>query len=256
MSRTAPSMSIEGRRALVTGGGRGIGAAVALALAEAGADIAVAGRTLADLEGVAGRVRDLGRKSVAVRSDVTRVLEVEQMVAEAEASLGPLDILVNNAGINIPRPALEVTEEDWDRILDTNLKGVFFCAQAAGQRMVARGHGRIINIASQMAFVGFFHRAAYCASKAGVVNLTRALAIEWATHGVTVNAVAPTFVETPMTRPMFEESWFKEEVMRRIPMGRMAQPSDVVGAVVFLASDAAAMITGHTILVDGGWVAW
>jgi 2-deoxy-D-gluconate 3-dehydrogenase len=178
------------------------------------------------------------------------------MVEEAEERLGPLHILVNNAGINLPRPALEVTEEEWDLVLDTNLKGLFFAAQAAGRRMVERRYGRIVNMASQMGFVGFYFRAAYCASKAGVVNLTRVLAVEWAPYGVTVNAVAPTFVETPMTRGMLEDPWFREEVLRRIPMGRLADPQDVVDAVRYLASDAAAMVTGHTLLVDGGWVAW
>jgi 2-deoxy-D-gluconate 3-dehydrogenase len=178
------------------------------------------------------------------------------MVEEAEEGLGPLHILVNNAGINLPRPALEVTEEEWDLVLDTNLKGLFFAAQAAGRRMVERRYGRIVNMASQMGFVGFYFRAAYCASKAGVVNLTRVLAVEWAPYGVTVNAVAPTFVETPMTRGMLEDPWFREEVLRRIPLGRLADPQDVVDAVRYLASDAAAMVTGHTLLVDGGWVAW
>ncbi len=240
----------------MTGASRGLGAAIAVGLAEAGAHVAVAGRSRPELEGVAQRIRELGRQAVVVQADVTQVPEVQQMVAEAEAELGPLDILVNNAGINLPRPALEITEEEWDLVLDTNLKGLFFTAQAADRRMVARRSGRIVNMASQMGFVGFYFRAAYCASKAGVVNLTRVLAVEWAPYGVTVNAVAPTFVETPMTRGMLEDPWFREEVLRRIPMGRLADPQDVVGAVLYLASDAAAMVTGHTLLVDGGWIAW
>lgn len=248
--------SLEDKRALVTGASRGLGEAIAVGLAEAGAHVAVAGRSRSDLERVAGRIRDLGRRSVVVQADVTRVQDVQRMVEEAEERLGPLHILVNNAGINLPRPALEVTEEEWDLVLDTNLKGLFFAAQAAGRRMVERRYGRIVNMASQMGFVGFYFRAAYCASKAGVVNLTRVLAVEWAPYGVTVNAVAPTFVETPMTRGMLEDPWFREEVLRRIPMGRLADPQDVVDAVRYLASDAAAMVTGHTLLVDGGWVAW
>jgi 2-deoxy-D-gluconate 3-dehydrogenase len=248
--------SLEGRQALVTGASRGLGEAIVVGLAEAGAHVAVVGRSRPDLERVAQRVRECGRRAVVVQADVTKVQDGERMVAEAEERLGPLDILINNAGINIPRPALEVTEEEWDLILDTNLKGLFFTAQAAGRRMMERRYGRIVNIASQMGFVGFYFRAAYCASKAGVVNLTRVLAVEWAPYGVTVNAVAPTFVETPMTRGMLEDPWFREEVLRRIPMGRLADPQDVVGAVLYLASDAAAMVTGHTLLVDGGWVAW
>ncbi|MDR5710269.1 MAG: glucose 1-dehydrogenase [Armatimonadota bacterium] len=248
--------SLEGRRALVTGASRGLGEAIAVGLAEAGAHVAVAGRSRLDLERVARRIQELGQKAVVVQADVTRVQDVQRMVAEAEERLGPLHILVNNAGINLPRPALEVTEDEWDLVLDTNLKGLFFTAQAVGRRMVERRYGRIVNMASQMGFVGFYFRAAYCASKAGVVNLTRVLAVEWAPYGVTVNAVAPTFIETPMTRRMLEDPWFREEVLRRIPMGRLADPQDVVGAVLYLASDAAAMVTGHTLLVDGGWIAW
>ncbi|MDR7470915.1 MAG: glucose 1-dehydrogenase [Armatimonadota bacterium] len=248
--------SLEGKRALVTGGSRGLGEAIAVGLAEAGAHVAVAGRSRPELERVARRIQELGQKAVVVQADVTRVQDVQRMVAEVEERLGPVQILVNNAGVNLPRPALEVTEEEWDLVLDTNLKGVFFTAQAAGRRMVERRYGRIVNMASQMGLVGFYFRAAYCASKAGVVNLTRVLAVEWAPYGVTVNAVAPTFVETPMTRGMLEDAWFREEVLRRIPMGRLADSQDVVGAVLYLASDAAAMVTGHTLLVDGGWVAW
>lgn len=255
-SKGTARFSLGGKRALVTGGSRGLGEVIAVGLAEAGADVAVAGRSGPDLERVARRIQELGQKAVVVRADVTRVQDVQRMVAEAEEQLGPLHILVNNAGVNLPGPALEVTEDEWDLVLDTNLKGLFFTAQAVARRMVERRYGRIVNMASQMGFVGFYFRAAYCASKAGVVNLTRVLAVEWAPYGVTVNAVAPTFVETAMTRSMLEDPWFREEVLRRIPMGRLADPQDVVGAVLYLASDAAAMVTGHTLLVDGGWVAW
>lgn len=246
--------SLEGRRALVTGGSRGLGEAIALGLAEVGADVAVVGRTRDDLVRVARRIRETGRGAAAIQADLTKVADAQRMVAEAEETLGPLDILVNNAGVNIPRPALGVTEEEWDLVLDTNLKGLFFAAQAAGRRMVQRRRGRIVNIASQMGLVGFYLRAAYCSSKAGVVNLTRVLAVEWAPYGVTVNAVAPTFVETPMTRGMFQDPWFREEVLRRIPLGHLAGADDVVAAVIYLASDASAMVTGHTLLVDAdGW---
>ncbi|MDR7482910.1 MAG: 3-oxoacyl-ACP reductase family protein [Armatimonadota bacterium] len=248
--------SLADRTALVTGGSRGLGEAIAVGLAEAGADVAVAARSRPDLERVASRIGACGRRAAVVEADVTRVEDARRMVEETEAALGPLHILVNNAGVNIPRLAVEVTEEEWDRVVDTNLKGVFFCAQAAGRRMVQRRYGRIVNVASQMGLVGFYFRAAYCASKAGVVNLTRVLAVEWAPHGVTVNAVAPTFVETPMTREMLQDPWFRDEVFRRIPAGRLADAQDVVSAVVYLASDAATMVTGHTLLVDGGWVAW
>jgi 2-deoxy-D-gluconate 3-dehydrogenase len=169
---------------------------------------------------------------------------------------GRLDILVNNAGINVPRLALDVTEDDWDRVLEVNLKGVFFVAQAVAKRaMVPHGSGKIINIASQNGVIGYFYRAAYCSSKAGVVNLTRVLALEWAKYHINVNAIGPTFLETPLTRPMFENAEFKADVLNRIPLGRIGKPEDVVGAVVYLASPAADLVTGHTLLVDGGWTA-
>ncbi len=177
------------------------------------------------------------------------------MVQATLARFGRIDILVNNAGINIPEPALEVSEEHWDRVLDINLKGLFFCAQKVGQVMVEQGRGKIINIGSQMGFVGGKLRAAYCSSKGGVVQLTKALAIEWAPHGVNVNGVAPTFLETPFTAAMFENQEFYEEVVGNILFGRLGRVEDVLGAIVFLASPASDLITGHTLLVDGGWTA-
>jgi len=179
---------------------------------------------------------------------------IEEAVGGMLAAWGRIDILVNNAGVNIPRPALEVTEEDWDGVLDINLKGLFFTAQKTALAM-KNGGGRIINIASQNGVVGYYRRAAYCASKAGVVNLTRVLAIEWAPLGITVNAVGPTFVVTPLTQSTWDDPAMREDLLKRIPLGRVGVPEDVVGAVVFLASPAASLITGHTLLVDGGWTA-
>jgi 2-deoxy-D-gluconate 3-dehydrogenase len=177
------------------------------------------------------------------------------MVDEATERMGGLDVLVNNAGVNIPKPAEEVTEEDWDQIIDTNLKGLFFCSQQAGKYMIPNKSGKIINIVSQMAFVGYYNRTAYCSSKGGAVQLTKALAVEWAKHHIKVNAVAPTFVETEMTKTMFENRDFYEDVMNRIPLGELARPADITGAVLFLASDMGNFITGETIKVDGGWTA-
>jgi NAD(P)-dependent dehydrogenase (short-subunit alcohol dehydrogenase family) len=187
--------------------------------------------------------------------DVTNLGHIDELVTSAIARFGRIDILLNNAGINIPKMALDVTESDWDRVLDINLKGLFFTTQAVGRVMAEQKSGKIISIASQMGVVGYVKRAAYCSAKAGVVNLTRVLAFEWAQYGIRVNAIGPTFVETPLTRPMFEDEEFRQDVMSRIPLGQLAQPQDIASAVVFLASPASDMITGQTLLVDGGWTA-
>jgi 2-deoxy-D-gluconate 3-dehydrogenase len=251
-------MRVDGRIALVTGAGSGLGQAIAIGLAQAGADVALT--ELPGREAAAGQtvqaIEAAGRRAGAWTLDVTRLAAIGGVVEQVRGRLGRIDILVNNAGINIPRLALDVTEEDWDRVLNVNLKGAFFMAQAAArQALVPQGGGKIINIASQNGVVGFHHRAAYCSSKAGLVNLTRVLALEWARFGITVNAVGPTFIDTPLTRPMFEDPAFRDEVVSRIPLGRIGRPEDVAGAVVYLASPAADLVTGHTLLVDGGWTA-
>jgi 2-dehydro-3-deoxy-D-gluconate 5-dehydrogenase len=253
-----PSTRVDGKVAIITGTGSGIGQAAALALAAAGARIVLTelpGRTDA-AETTARMARDdAGAETLVLPLDVTNRGQIDELVTSAIARFGQIDILVNNAGVNVPKLALDVTEEDWDRVLDINLKGLFFTTQAVGRTMVERKAGKIINIASQMGVVGYWKRAAYCSSKAGVVNLTRVLAFEWAQYGIRVNAIGPTFVETPLTRPMFEDQAFREDVMGRIPLGRLATPEDIACAVVYLASPASDMITGHTLLVDGGWTA-
>ena len=253
-----PSARVEGKVAIVTGTGTGLGQAAALALAQAGAKIILTelpGRTDA-AEATARMARDdYGAETLVLPLDVQRRDQIDELVGGALAHFGQIDILVNNAGVNIPKLAVDVTEDDWDRVMDINLKGLFFTTQAVGKEMIARGSGKIINIASQMGVVGYWKRAAYCSSKAGVVNLTRVLAFEWAQHGVRVNAVGPTFVETPLTRPMFEDQAFREDVLGRIPLGRLATPQDIAGAIVYLASPASDMVTGQTLLVDGGWTA-
>jgi len=253
-----PSMQVTGQVAMVTGSGSGIGEAIALALAHAGANVVTTELPdrLDRAERVSRQIEEMGRRSLALPLDVTDVPTIGDTVATAVRELGCLDIMVNNAGIQIARPALEVSEQDWDRVVDVNLRGVFFSAQAAGRVMVPRRSGRIINIASQNGVIGYFNRAAYCAAKAGVVNLTRVLAIEWAPHNVLVNAVAPTFVRTPMGERTLSDPATRDDILSRIPLGRIAEPEDIVGAVVYLASPAAAMVTGHTLLVDGGWTAW
>lgn len=252
------SMRVTDQVAMVTGSGSGIGEAIALALAHAGAHVVTT--ELPDrierAERVSAEIAAMGRKSVALPLDVTDVPTIHAAVAQATERFGHLDIMINNAGIQIARPALDISEDDWDRVVDVNLRGVFFCAQAAGRVMVPRRSGRIVNIASQNGLIGYFNRAAYCAAKAGVVNLTRVLAIEWAPHNVLVNAVAPTFVRTPMGERALSDPAVREDILSRIPMGRIAEPEEVVGAVVYLASPAASMVTGHTLLVDGGWTAW
>src|SRR3990172_9097671 len=254
---TPPSFRLDGKNAIVTGSGSGLGKEIALALAAAGADVVVTelpSRLPAATE-TAGLIRSLGRCAYPVPLDVTSSRSIEKMVNKSLGHFGQIDILVNNAGINISRPALEVTEEQWDRILGVNLKGVFFCAQAVGRHMVRQKSGRIINMASQNGVIGYYNRVAYCASKAGVVNLTRVLAIEWAPFQVNVNAIGPTFIVTPLTAKLFEDPTFSAEILNRIPLGHLGKPVDVAGAAVFLASPAADMITGHTLLVDGGWTA-
>ena len=251
------AFDLHGKVAVVTGAGSGLGRAIAVALARHGADVAITelpGKAALAAETVV-EVVATGRRSAAIPLDVTDLRSIDALVPAVVGSLGRLDILVNNAGLNIQRHALEVTEQDWDRVLDVNLKGLFFCSQAAGRHMVGNGGGCIVNIASQMGLVGYWRRAAYCSSKAGVVNLTRVLAIEWAAHGITVNAIAPTFVLTPLTAPMFEDAEFKADVLARIPLGRLADPDDIANAAVYLASPAAKMVTGQTLAVDGGWTA-
>ena len=251
-----PDFRLAGRVAIVTGASKGLGYGTALALADAGADVVVTSRALERVEPVAAEIRAMGRQALPLALEVRSLDSVEAMVEATLERFGRIDILVNNAGINIPEPALEVSEEHWDRVLDTNLKGLFFCAQQVGRAMLRQGQGKIINVGSQMGFVGGKLRAAYCSSKGGVVQLTKALAIEWSPHGVNVNGVAPTFLRTPFTAPMFEDRDFYEEVVGNILFGRLGEVEDVLGAIVFLASPASDLITGHTILVDGGWTAW
>ena len=252
-----PSMRVDDKVALVTGAGSGIGKTLAICLAEAGADCVVTELPdkMESLDETCAAIEAAGRNALPLPVNLRDLDTIDPMVAEAVAKLGRIDILVNNAGVNIPRAALELTEEDWDGVLDVNLKGLFFLSQRVGREMVKQGGGKIINIASQNGVVGYYKRAAYCSSKAGVVNLTRVLAIEWAEHKINVNAVGPTFILTPLTQSTFDDPVLREDLLKRIPLGRVGQPEDVAGAVVFLASPAADLVTGHTLLVDGGWTA-
>ena len=252
-----PSMRLDGKVAMVTGAGSGIGKAIAVAVAEVGADCVACElpEKMADLEPVCDGIRRLGRKALPLPLRLPDIDSIDAAVDRAVAEMGRIDVLVNNAGVNIPREALEVTEADWDGVVDVNLKGLFFLSQRVARKMAAAGGGKIVNMASQNGVVGYYKRAAYCSSKAGVVNLTRVLALEWAPHKINVNAVGPTFILTPLTQATFDDPVLREDLLKRIPLGRVGQPEDVVGAVVFLASPAADLITGHTLLVDGGWTA-
>ena len=251
-----PSMRLDGQVALVTGAARGLGRHIALALAEAGADVALADRDEAALPEVARLAEGLGRRALCVTADCSRASAGAEVVSAVIAGLGRLDVLVNNAGTSSLRHALDVTEEEWDLIIDLNLKGAFFMAQAAGRRMIEQGEGgRIVNVASQMAEVGYYGRAAYSASKAGLTGLTRVLALEWAPHGIRVNAIGPTFTDTALARRLMEDPDVAADVMSRIPIGRLGRTEEVAAAVVYLASPGADLVTGHHLLLDGGWTA-
>ena len=241
---------LSGKKAIVTGAGGGLGAAIAIAMARNGADVALWGRQAEPLHATAASVKEYGSKAVVQSVDVTEVNALSATLEAAADMLGGLDILVNNAGWNHPALAVDVTEDVWDRILNVNLKGTFFSCQAMARHLLAAGHGgRIINISSCLGLSALDKRAPYLASKGGVNQLTRGLALEWSGAGITVNAVAPAIVETAMTEKMGTAG----RVHPKMLLGRLIQPSEIGSAVVFLASDAAAMITGQVLYVDGGW---
>ncbi|MBT2584239.1 SDR family NAD(P)-dependent oxidoreductase [Planococcus sp. ISL-109] len=246
---------LAGKSVIVTGGSRGIGKDIALTFAELGANVTISGRNKQALGETLELLRAHNPKCIAVSGDLSDIKQVRQLIDAAAAEFGTIDVLVNNAGVNIAKPAMDVTEEDWDTVLDLNLKSAFFASQAAAKYMLAQNSGRIINIASQMAFVGYIKRAAYCSSKGGMVQMTKALAVEWAKGGIRVNAVAPTFVETEFTEKQFADKAFKDDVNSRILLDGLSQPKDTSGAVLYLASDLSNFVTGETIKVDGGWTA-
>jgi NAD(P)-dependent dehydrogenase (short-subunit alcohol dehydrogenase family) len=251
-----PRFDVEGQVALVTGAARGLGRAIALALAHAGADVALGLRDPASGEDVADEIRAMGRRVLRLPMDVADLDQSRAAVESAVGELGRLDILVNNAGIAPGNPAEDVRVEDFDAALAVNLRGTFFASQAAGRQMIGQGHGRIVNLGSQAGFVALPGESVYCMTKAAISHLTKCLAVEWGEHGITVNAVAPTFIETPGTDAALGDPAFRADVVERIAgLHRIGRPNDVAGAVVFLASPAASLITGETILVDGGWTA-
>jgi len=247
-----PDFSLDGQRALVTGAGRGIGRAIAETLALAGASVTLCARSRGEIEEAAEALCGQGLSADVLVADVT-----ETAAFAAETAARPAyDILVNNAGTNRPKPMAEVTEDDFDAVMSLNLRASYFTAKAVVKRMLDEGRaGSIINISSQMGHVGAANRTLYCASKWALEGLTKSMAVELGPHGIRVNSICPTFIETPMTRPYFEDPEFKADVLRKIKLGRIGQVEDVVGAALFLASDASALMTGSAILLDGGWTA-
>jgi 2-deoxy-D-gluconate 3-dehydrogenase len=254
-----PSMRVDSKVCLVTGGGSGVGETLAHGLANFGADIIITelpNKLEAGEKVVADLKEQYGIKAAVFPLSLPDLQSIDQMVTAAIKEFGRIDVLVNNAGIQIAKPALEVTEEDWDRVLDINLKGAFFTSQRVAREMIKQKSGRIINIASQNGVIGWWKRAAYCSAKAGLVNLTRVLAVEWAEYGINVNAVGPTFIRTPLTEPTLNDPKQYNEIVSRIPLGRVGELPELIGGVVYLASDSASLVTGHTLLIDGGWTAW
>lgn len=254
---TYPDFSLEGQVALVTGAARGLGRAISLALANAGADVALGLRRVDDAEDLAAEITATGRRAIRVQMDVLDRSQITSAVDAVVESFGGIHILVNNAGLGPPEtPVEDATEQDFDLTFDLNVKGLFFTSQAVGRVMIGQGSGKIVNLSSQAGFVALPGEAIYCASKAAVSHLTKCLAIEWGRYGINVNAVAPTFIRTPGTVSALSDPEFAADVLERIAgLHRVGEPVDVAGAVVYLASPAASLVTGTTLMVDGGWTA-
>ncbi|MBI4924015.1 MAG: SDR family oxidoreductase [Devosia nanyangense] len=252
MSSSAPNFRLDGKRALVTGAGRGIGLAIARAYAAEGAEVTICARTKADIETETAALTSAGLLARALVADVTDV----RAFAEHIATLAPFDIFVNNAGTNRPKPLAEVTEDDYDAVIGLNVRAAIFAAKAVTAQMIAGGSGgSIINMSSQMGLVGAANRTLYCASKWAIEGFTKSLAVELGGHGIRVNTICPTFIETPMTRDYFADPQFRSAVLSKIKLGRLGTVDDVTGAAVLLASDASSLITGSAIVIDGGWTA-
>ena len=247
------TLDLAGKVAIVTGGSRGLGRAMANALARAGADVAVTSRSPDSLAPVREEIEAAGVAALALRLDVRSQADIRDMAAHTLARFGRVDILVNNAGMNIRTPAVDLTWDEWDTVLDTDLKGAFFCAQAVAPHMLSRGSGRIINIGSAACVAAYPHITAYCASRGGTLQMTKSLAAEWGPRGVTCNVLAPGWCRTEQTRVLWENPEWVRTITDRIPTGRIGEPPDLDAAVVYLASDASAYVNGALFLIDGGF---
>lgn len=248
----SPTFRLDGKRALVTGAGRGIGRAIAEAFAECGAEVVLCARTQSEIEEAADTLRARGLAATAQVCDVMDIASFSDLIENG----APFDILVNNAGTNRPKPLSEVTEEDYDAVMNLNVRAVYFATKAVAESMIAAGRGgSIMTLSSQMGHVGAANRTIYCASKWAIEGFTKALACELGPHKIRVNTICPTFIETPMTKPYFEDETFRNSVLSKIKLGRIGQVSDVTGAAVFLASDASSLMTGSAVMLDGGWTA-
>lgn len=247
---------LEGKTALITGGSKGLGRAIADSLAGAGAAVCLVSRHRDEGEKAAAEIRSAtGSRAVALEADVSDSTQVNRMIEEAIRELGHLDILINNAGMNIRNPVVEYSDDDWNKVLTTNLTSAFYCSRAIGPHLIERGWGRVVNLASIMALTSLPGRCAYTASKAGLIGLTKTLALEWAPHGITVNAICPGPFATPMNIPLLENPEVREQFTSRIPLGRWGNVEEVGAAALYLCSEPAAFVTGHTLYVDGGWTA-
>ncbi|CAN5714101.1 D-threitol dehydrogenase [soil metagenome] len=250
-----PSFSLRGRVALVTGANKGLGHDLALALGGAGARVAAASRVPAAVDPVVAAIEADGGEAAGITLDLTDRSSIESAVGAVVDRFGRLDILVNNAGLGLNHDAIDATEAEWDELMAVNVRGLFFACQSAARRMIPQGYGRIVNMASQAGLVGIPRHAAYSASKAAVIGLTKVLALEWAPHGITVNALAPTWVYTPGTAERLDQPEFLASVLERIPVGRVGTTTDIAAAAIYLASQDAGMVTGSVLVIDGGWTA-
>ena len=253
MSLEYPTFEVKDKVALITGAGRGLGKSCALALANAGADSALGLRDVSTALDLESEIKAMGRRVIRVQMDVSTVQEIRRAVEEVINKFGRIDVLVNNVGVAPANPAEKVTEADYDLTMNLNVKAMFFTSQAVAEHMIKQGSGRIINMSSQAGSIALDDESVYCMSKAAVNHMTKNLASEWAKFNIQVNAVAPTFIETPGTEPWLKDPEFRKSVLDRIPLGRIGKPMEVAGAVVFLASNAASLITGEIIMIDGGW---
>lgn len=249
------TFSLRNKTAIVTGGNRGLGRSIALALAEAGANLVVVGRDQNRNEVVVQEIKNLGRNAMGFSVDLSRINSIQQFVQNVQESFGTIDILVNNAGVSATNLALDITEEEWDKVMNVNVKSLFFCSQAVAKVMKQQGGGKIINVSSVVGAVGDVGISPYTASKAAVINLTKSLALEWARFGIHVNAIGPAYIATEMNQEELNNEKVRNKIISKTPMKRLGLPEEITGAILLLASDAGSFITGQTIFIDGGWLA-